>query len=1354
MPGEETQYQSVPYVYESRGLLCRDEIDAAPPHVYIDLLNCLERQENSMSSRYGSQIINRDPNGTPGGQNYLFTEPITSIARLNYQSFAQRYVGLQDGSLWTRQGNTQGIFTEIYTGLSGSPFGWLVSSTYASSQPWLYLYDASASIATALGAGLPRLTGIDPPPVTANTVPYSPLLTLIDSFASGNSYTTSDVSGWAYGAIVTYQANSSLPVTDFNEYLGIQQSGGTNYNPSSGLPASASVTQSTTGKSQATSGAVSGFSSVPISPSQTVSVTVTISGSITSTTGENGGGGVLWQYSVNGGASFSGSFYGIGGPGGESITGQKVTFSVTGLTNLNQLQFNVVATAGCGGPPLPIPSVTATGSITAAVATVATGAVFASLTNGMLAILGTTAASSVPIASIASSGFSGGLYRTLTITTSAAHGLTGTVPVGVYASTNDLCDGFYTATVTGTTTLTVPFVSAVAIGATGGTLWSNSAGTPPVCVLTNVYSTPYPFQFSAWGFYTQVPAATTAFPVSAWTGTVAASTTGSIGNTINLNLSQNNQVTDDDLIVLTLQVGDPNNIANIALQFDINGSGYTSSYYSKNISPAYYQGNLAGTISAYQATENQIIADTLDLIAGQPPDSTSAQLQPGNFSTGASAWATVYLRRGDFLPVGTAGQSGLDWSNVTGWQVVVTTNSGGSSTVALNGLYLQWGYGPTSFGGIGYDYRYTWWNNSTWTESSPSPEQQFSEQYGYLSSLAAPIFLSQAGQISGFYSADAQVTHVRIYRRGGDLASNWFLIDQIPNITTGGSFVYKDVISDAVLAQAQPLALDNDPPVTSTLPNPVATALAAATSGPSNTIYSTYTPQVVKVANAGTVFLTNQAVVVGTPANLEVVRVVAGGTGQFTAVLRLQHNAGEAVNIYAIPRQPVNLCATAYGRVWLAGDPNNPHYLYYSKTQLPENFGPQNYIPVSSPDDPIMAVINWRGTLFCGTLKTWYVIVGGATPRAQPTGAQHGIVASQGWTEVEGGIWFQAQDGQRLFTGADGAYMTLPVEWLYRDNPLAIPPLVDLAELSGVVCAYYNNWVLTSYVSLNAGNPRYRLVWDTVYKRWRYDDVAATAMLWEKDLNTLVVGKPLGSGYALVLDQVGDYDDGGWSGGSLVQTPINLAIQTPYRDLGKPHNPKQWNMLETDVNTQNQVLNTELLFEDGTETITLATANTGTARQKVELAVNAGAGQQAYRASIRHTMAVTVAPTLYQEAIHAQVLAGVDSTFDTYWLKPGGDFSVFIKEGYFDYTATAEIVVNLFADSSTVPYFTFTLPIQNSRYVQRVRFGNVNPAAPAFNCRLWRAIGTCTGTFQWWEKPRIQWKRVGQSSYQSLELPW
>src|SRR5579863_3954208 len=203
-----------------------------------------------------------------------------------------------------------------------------------------------------------------------------------------------------------------------------------------------------------------------------------------------------------------------------------------------------------------------------------------------------------------------------------------------------------------------------------------------------------------------------------------------------------------------------------------------------------------------------------------------------------------------------------------------------------------------------------------------------------------------------------------------------------------------------------------------------------------------------------------------------------------------------------------------------------------------------------------MAPINWRGTLVVATLKTWYIVVGSGTPYAQPTGAAHGLVASQGWTIVPGGIMYRAADGWRVFSGADGEYQTLPVEWLFCASPPLLPPRANPADASQDILCYYQNQVYGSYISAtsNASQPdspgagRYRLRFDLAYRRFGIDDVPATAMLWERDTNVLLLGKQIGFGaYAVCQDWFGDYDDGGWnvSGIGLIQTPINITIQTP-----------------------------------------------------------------------------------------------------------------------------------------------------------------------------------------------------------------
>jgi hypothetical protein len=1387
---DEKSYSSKSFLYQSRGLGARWEVDRVPDEFYLQNLNCFERSEGSLSSRYGTQILNRDAYGS-GTSNHFFTSPVTSLARLLYQSSASRFAGLADGTLWQGPGYTQGPYAQIYSGLSGQPFTTVVTNCYQTSQPFLFIADQAASIKIPTGSSAtPQLWGIDPPPQTANSLPFSPLLTLIDNFSASNTYSASGFSAsntWAYAPVTNIPAGSGSLITDFPQFVNI---GGSVYSftPSYGASQVSTSYFSPTGSDAVT---YSGFSSQVVSPGEQVAVTVVVQAEIIATGGGTGNATMDFQYSPDGGATWI-TFFSWAGSAVQNFGPQTVAFTIVGLTNLDLLQFQIVVGAVCTSGPGSTYTVSAGFASPYTVqATITDPGIFGTVCDGILSVLNNNSSISIPISSIDGTANS----SLIQVTTTQPHNRSASDYIALYGTSNPLLDGFYpVASISASNSFGVDLLSTslydgLATGATGGYVVGGAAA-PSTCVLADQYSTPYPTQFSAWGFYQQVPLTTATFPIGSWTGLVDTNTTATVGVTADFDLSYNNQVTDSDLIVLTLKVSAPANIASIMLQFDVNSSGYTSSYYTTTLSPAYYQGSLAGQLSAYQSTQNQVLADALGLLTGQQPlGSTTAQLSPSNFSTGSDAWIAVLIPRGNFLPVGQAGQSGLDWSNITGWKVVVETTTtaitgDGSSTVAVNGLYLQWGYGPSSFAGVGYDWRYTYYSLTTGTESSPSPIQQFNQQYGYLSSLSAPFYLRQAAQVSVQYSSDSQVTHVRAYRRGGIYGSNWFLTQQFPNVTAGGQFTCKDVTPDASLSQAQPLALDNDPPVTSSLVTPIQTTLLLATASPGSSVYSTFLPQSIVLPHTAYLALNpivpNQVILIGNAYNLEEVIAVTGSqvvgtfphqTIQFSAVVRLQHNAGEPVQVNSTPRQPCSLCALSnqggVTQVWLAGDKNNPHYLYYSKPGRPENFSPAAYIPVSSPDDPIMAVVNWRGTIVVGTTKTWWIIVGGAKPYPQPTGAAHGM-ASSSWTLVEGEIIYQSQDGLRAFSGADGQYMTLPVEWMFRESPATIIPKFSASDYAQTVLCQYQNQMYASFVSASnstsTGNgARYRLRFDIANRRFGLDDVPATATLWEQDTNALVVGKRIGqtgSNYAVVQDWIGDYDDGGWQAGQLVETPIHLIPQTPFRDLGKPHFPKQWNMLEGDYATEGQDIETTLFFNTEPEiSLTLPTVNTGSTRSKVQYQIPATAsasnplasGVQAYAMSVRHDMYVTVAPTFYQEDVYAVVLADYRTSFDTYWQGTEGDLlGIQPKNIYCDYTATTQLTVSIYADGKdNAPYYVddFTLIPQANRSVVRVQL-------PARKGRLWRAIITATEPFQLWAPIRVEVKTLGEgSTYEERKFP-
>ena len=1151
----DTAYQPISWIFTSKGVIARWATDRAPDGTYLTLNNAEERQEVAMSSRYGSIIVNRDPDGTPSGTNYFLPHEIVTISRLAANGSAWRYAFDVNGTIWRRAGDTQGPYVSIGGGTGGGQVSTCVNTTFGSSTPYIFIATANGMFKDDGVFGTVQGWGIAPPTQTANAIPYAPQVFLIDGFSdSSGSYSTTNVSSWANGTVgtVVVPFGSQTAVSNFVEYLTI-----------------------TSGLANAFDGCLATFS--------------------TST------------------------------------------------------------------PPTQV---------------------------GISSIV-----TQVPI---------GGFYTKLRVTCTSPHGLSAGQYVTISGTSNWIFNNSYDVdSIISATQFYVDFTSTTYQSSHGGYINAGGGGGSPgpQAVMFNIYDNPNPAQFSAIGIGGAIDPSTVNFVVNYIGGTVASSTTGTVERAFAFDLSQQNQATGDDLIVLTLQLSAPANIESVTLVFDINSSNETDSYYSTTV--------------------------------------------PIPSNPGQNAWLTYYLPMGNFAANGRAGQEGFTWANVTSWRLHIKTNSTGGITFAVNGLYQQWGAGPSSFSGVGYDYRYRFININTQTPSNPSPIQYTDEQYGYVASLAPMIVMRQAVNVSGQYSLDPQVTHVEIYRRGGTLSSNWLYIDRIPNVFGfGTTWQYKDVIPDSELGQSDTLPLDNDAPVTSSLPNPLSTLLALPTSGPSdNTPYATFSPQTITVVD-NTFFFNraSQIVVIGTPLNLEQVPVVASiAGGSFLGVTRLRHDAGEPVYVFSIPQQACDLCAVAYGQIWLAGDTNNPHFLYYSKPGYPENFGPQNYIPVSDPSDPIMAVINFRGTLFVATLKTWYQIIGGATPYAQPTGSKHGLVAKHGWTQTESAIIYQAVDGIREFRGADGEYMTLIIEWLYRQVPQSYTPipLVDRDELSSVQMAFQDNYAYVMYPGYDSRN--YRLAFSTVYSRWRNDSVNSTSMYFEEDTNNLMYAKYMTagnqSGYAVCIDRVNDYDDGGWASGVLVKTPIAMDVQTPYQDLEKPHFPKQWNTVEVDADTQGQDVTVILHFDDDNiSPITLGVVNTAT-RQKVELKVNNGDGQEAYKVSAELQTSVTKAPNIYQLNIYYALLAANRNSFDTYWFKFGTDESKLVKEGYFDYTSTTDIAVSLYADGGTTPYYTFTLPANplRQREPMRVRF-------PAIKLRMFRCIALASAEFQFWSDPTVRWK--------------
>ena len=101
------------------------------------------------------------------------------------------------------------------------------------------------------------------------------------------------------------------------------------------------------------------------------------------------------------------------------------------------------------------------------------------------------------------------------------------------------------------------------------------------------------------------------------------------------------------------------------------------------------------------------------------------------------------------------------------------------------------------------------------------------------------------------------------------------------------------------------------------------------------------------------------------------------------------------------------------GRLWLTQDPSFPHYVYYTKRFRPEAVPADNYLEITTPEDPVQCVIPFGGIrlAFCKARK--YRIIGsGTTPFIfQETPSKRGTPSWAAAAAGEDGVYFLARDG-------------------------------------------------------------------------------------------------------------------------------------------------------------------------------------------------------------------------------------------------------------------------------------------------------------------------------------------------------
>ena len=807
---------------------------------------------------------------------------------------------------------------------------------------------------------------------------------------------------------------------------------------------------------------------------------------------------------------------------------------------------------------------------------------------------------------------------------------------------------------------------------------------------------------------------------------IPASTTATVASTFGSVLAPSWTLEMEDYIGLYLYVSNPLAVTSITIKFDCGDGSFNTDYFYKVIAQGPLQELLNSSSDPTTAATDAILSSALDIYGNDPAG-------VGQLNTGLDVWTALLFQLSDFAGSGRADFNDpvFNWNNINGYQVTVVTNDNSSATIQLSALLMFGGFGPDTLGGVAYDYLFTFYNNVDGTESNPCiPMTNVNppNNTNWVYPRRQPVLLTLQWGATPVPHIDPQTTSLRIYRRGGTLGDNYRRIDEVLVMDAFvGQQQYTDVYADYQIENNDFVSFTNDVPVTSALQVPVNTTLSLAVLGG---VIRTFTPASMVGISV------NQQVDIGTPGtqanNFETVIVISVTGTTFNAYVQNNHAPGENVSATVTYGQPVTIMAQAFGQMWFAGDPNNPNYLYWSNGGNPQYVSSAANVAVSTPDDAITAIVQFKGDLYVSTTKAWWTVAPGsnanASPTIYPTACKHGCIAPLGYVATEQAIFYQAVDGIRAFAGGASEYLTQMQEFIFQG--VGTSPIVEAnqALLNQTRAAYWNNMIFFSYIGIDGS--RHRLTLHSIYKRWRNDDLDVQALLLEVDTNTLIFGDSNG---LVRLDRQNQAYDELSNGGVLQQAPIALNIQSPYSDQGMPDVQKNYVDFVIDCNTAGQTLNLTLLFNDGEFSVGLGSVS-NTERQRINIPINAGDGQQAYKISLRITGAVNQQVYINQAAVKAIPLAFTRRSFDTYWLRLGTDESKFMKQIFCDYNSTTTIPFNVYYDDSSTPGFSFTLPSTGGiRNVIRIRL-------PAVSFRMIRFIGTSAADCQIWDTSRMEYK--------------
>lgn len=213
-----------------------------------------------------------------------------------------------------------------------------------------------------------------------------------------------------------------------------------------------------------------------------------------------------------------------------------------------------------------------------------------------------------------------------------------------------------------------------------------------------------------------------------------------------------------------------------------------------------------------------------------------------------------------------------------------------------------------------------------------------------------------------------------------------------------------------------------------------------------------------------------------------------------------------------------HLIAPFQEHLFVAGDPDNPHLLYFSKRFKPESYPTDNYLEIGTAHDPLTALVPLAGLLGVFTRDTKYRLSGNAT-----TGFTHyeaisrrGTSATKSVVPTDKGIIFVAHDG--VFTtnliGPD-TKLSGKIESLFTGDEVSDEEAINHDALDQVAAAYFKSKYYFVYPSASSTTPDRFAVYSFDTEEWAIWDLAGGSLLYESETDVLTLGGADGFVYQL-----------------------------------------------------------------------------------------------------------------------------------------------------------------------------------------------------------------------------------------------